>query len=221
MQQNNLFSHCPKELVTDGFLAWLFNFMNNQSSDARLSLFDSLFSNNDSSFQDISNIWTERQKEGVDLFVHFLSKDVQHTVLFENKTWSGQHNDQIRRYKNLFPNCHKYIYLKLAFIPYCEQAEAKKNNYAVITSDQLLNAINPLRGNHSFIEEYCEYLTNQFVTPLQQLEIELFERNDSTKLGDSQAQQFILSELHKKLDYLKFPNLTLIWVLVLVALGLS
>lgn len=197
---NNLFSHCPKELVLDGFLAWLFNYLNESKNEtAKLKLVESLFSGKGKTFEEVSNIKTERQKESVDLLVHFNSKGVSHTVLFENKTWSGPHDKQLQRYRRIFPDCLKYIYLKLAFIPYSEMVEAEKHGYVVITSNQLLEAIEPLKTEHLFIEEFCDYLSNNFVLPQQSLGVELFERNNFRKLQSSQAQQFILSELHENL----------------------
>lgn len=203
---NNLFSHCPKELVLDGFLAWLFNYLNeSKNENTKLHLLNSLFSVDGKKFQDASRITTKRQHEHSDLLVEFFSPDMQ-KVLFENKTWSSPHGNQLENYRKEIPGCLKYIYLKLAFVPYGERKEVerwdekRKHGYVVVTGSQLLDAIAPLRGEHPFIEEYCAYLLSQFVTPQKQLEAELFKHNNFEKLKEAEAQQYILSELHEKLD---------------------
>jgi hypothetical protein len=202
----NLFSCCPKELVLDGFLEWLFDYLNeSENADAKLHLINSLFSVDGQKFKDVSDIKANRQDNNVDLMVRFKSQDTDYAVLFENKTWSSPHSGQLARYRDLFPNCSKYIYLKLAFIPYGERKEVerwdeKKHGYVVVTSRQLLDAIAPLRMEHPFIEEFYTYLFSKFVTRQERLASELFEDNNLQKLKEAEAQQYILSELHEKLD---------------------
>ncbi len=135
--------------------------------------------------------------------------------MFENKTYSTIHSNQLRKYKKLFPLCDKYIYLKLGLINYEEKSHALREGYEVIDARELYNALIHIRKEHFLIEHYIDYIEKEYVSQQNQIFDEMVKNNEIKVINCSdknkgQAQQFVLSKLHEILatkhgfEYLKF-----------------
>lgn len=206
---NNLFAKATKELVTDAFLAWIFAELEN---DKNLSKFKVHFLN-ELQIKDISeNICitqTQLQADNTDLIVSMKDTHSFKKILFENKTWTTIHSDQLNKYKLKFPNCHQYIYMKLAYIDFQERMEAFDCGYTVIGAKEIESAIRPFKDYSQIISQYYQYIKHEFID----YPINFYERmqnNDSLVYGERQPQRMFLSELHEslhdQLDYLYFKS---------------
>ena len=122
IHMNNLFKHSPKELTTDGFLTWLiYEVKDDQSQIVPLFKKLELCSPQAKLISDVevkrqaSRKKTGTKKDGkVDLIVEYKVDGDEFKALFENKTHSTIHSNQLATYKEMFPHCQYYKYLKLA-----------------------------------------------------------------------------------------------------------
>ena len=195
---NNLFSHSPKELTTDGFLAWLILEIKDNNNEI-LTFFKRLGLCSEQA-NEITNVEVSRQEKNTDLIVRYDVDSASYGVLFENKTYSSIHSDQLRRYKEIFPNFQHYKYLKLARVNYEEKKETKKNGYEVIDSRSLLKALNGLSLNSEIITQYKSYLVEQFVEPITEIELSMVPENKHHLLSSRQAQQHLIDILYQSVD---------------------
>jgi hypothetical protein len=194
---NNLFAYASKELSTDAFLAWLFR---------SLSV-DPLFEGKSGDFfrgvglcegadNSISGILPVRQEGNTDLIVRCNIDGRPAMFLFENKRHSSMRFGQLDTYKERFPDCDRYIYLKLGFINYQERKIAEGSGYKVLGSEELLQALNSLADCHFLVVHYIEYLHKFFVDPQRKIRNSLC----AASFSSSQAQQYFLSSLHQSLS---------------------
>lgn len=206
---NNLFKKATKELVTDAFLAWLFEELEN---DKNLNKYKFLFLN-ELKIVDISeNICvtkTQLQAENTDLIVSMKDDHSLKEILFENKTWTTIHSDQLNAYKLKFPNCHQYIYLKLAYIDFQERMQAINCGYTVIGAKEIESAIRPFKNYSQIISQYYQYIKNEFIDYPHKF-YERMQNADALVYSERQPQRKFLSELHESLyghlDYLYFKS---------------
>lgn len=197
---NNIFCFSPKELATDAFLAWMF--IELEINPILFPYLPKIFKALDLIDQEgvISNIKVTTQNKSIDLFLEFSYNGKDQSILFENKTWSSIHSDQLNRYKNTFPNCQKYKYLKLAFIDYQEMQDAKKSGYEIIDAFILEDALKEIYKLHPIIEHYYYFLNNVFINDLNWLKNNLYESKNQEILSKRDVQRKILSDLHEKID---------------------
>ena len=125
---NNLFHHSPKELTTDGFLTWLmYEVQHDQSQIVPLFKKLELCSPQAKLINDIevkrqaSSKKAGTNKDGkVDLIVEYKVDGEEFKALFENKTHTTIHSNQLENYKEMFPDCQYYKYLKLGSVDVCK-----------------------------------------------------------------------------------------------------
>ncbi|PCI47259.1 MAG: hypothetical protein COB51_06155 [Moraxellaceae bacterium] len=123
-----------------------------------------------------------------------------HQALFENKTYSTIHSDQLARYRDQFPGFKHYKYLKLARVNYNERRLAKKYGYDVLTSYDLFDAINLIGLESEILAQYKQFLLNHFIEPINQIESVLVSENKYDLFSDIQAQQYLIDLLYEKID---------------------
>lgn len=199
---NNIFTHSPKELTTDGFLKWYFIELgeNPDLKDKAASFFYELgLCENKTDI--INDIHVETQENKTDLTVRYRVNNKETQALFENKTYSTIHSDQLEKYKEQFPG-FKYKYMKLGFINYSEDCEARNAKYAVIDVYKLKTALESVPFNNCIVDQYKDFLDSQYIEVLDDIKQNLINNNEyeSFKNEHGQAQQYILSELHKSID---------------------
>ena len=209
MDNLNLFNHAPKELVTDAFLTWLFYFLdsNQQYEKKKIEFFKDLFLKTNDFEKKLSNIKINRQEKTIsggriDLILLFTLNGHQQKILFENKTWTSTSKKQLLSYKLDKPNLYKYIYLKLGYVNYFEKKLTSEIGYEIIDAFKLSNAISKIQTLHPIITQYYNFLNDRFTNYISSFKTKLFQNNDYSILNDGQAQQFLISELYKKLDNL-------------------
>jgi len=216
MDNTNLFTHAPKELVTDAFLTWLFYFLDSDEKFQKYKqdFFNKLLLRADDQGKTIYEINVNRQskvKNGrIDLLLEFKLQNKTQKILFENKTWTSTNKNQLQKYKEGFPNLYKYIYLKLAYINYYERQLLKNLNYNFITSEMLSNSLNPIAHLHPFIQQYLDYINQIFVNHINSFKVKLFQNNNFNILWEGQSQEYLMDILYEnlenKLSYLKFKT---------------
>ena len=103
----NIFDFATGELSQDAFLAWLANWADPSHKAADPSLnrvageFLAFLTDHKITRENITNIKTYLQYEKTDVLIDIAltSNDQKHLILIEDKTGSGQHSDQLNRYR--------------------------------------------------------------------------------------------------------------------------
>lgn len=204
---NNLFSYAPKELSTDAFLAWQMKALD--TSHSRQAEAAALFYELglcEKSADSISNVEVSRQEKNTDLIIRYSLNGNRTQALFENKIYTSTHSDQLKRYANSFPDIKYLKYLKLGYTNYAERQEASEAGYDLIDVYRLRTALDVISQDNMILNQYREFLDTQFIKIQDQICNELIRDNKHTLFEDGQAQQHILSELHRAIDGMD-PNL--------------
>lgn len=204
---NNLFAIATKELVTDAFFAWLFEeFKVNDGLRAYQNDFLSKLKI-DGLVGDVFIEKAERQKNNTDLIVTLKDSHGCKSILFENKIHTTIHSNQLNNYKDKFPNCHKFIYMKLGYIHFSERMKVVANGYDIVGSADIELALRPFKDYNLIISQYYEYIKTCHIDRCENL-LERMVNNDSSAYGSIFSQHKFLSDLHEKLygklNYLNF-----------------
>lgn len=204
---NNLFSHSPKELTTDGFLTWILYFLNNDEyKNQRQIFFDELLLKKSDQKKQVSNIEVRRQVKiklpnnkkinRADIILKFKLDGIDKEILFENKTSTTTTYKQLDSYKNGYKNCYRYIYLKLAYINCQEKELTKSIGYDTIDIEQLSNTLQKIKSIHLFVEHYLEYINTTFKKHIFDM-ADFLQNNKYAELKSAQFQQFVMCHIFK------------------------
>ena len=200
----NIFFHAPKELTTDAFLVWLFYFLDSDKiyESAKQDLFDMIVLKEADKGRSVRNICLKRQENHVDVILSFVFNDENkpQVVLFENKTWSSYHSNQLIEYKSKYPNSYRYLYYKLAYINSQEKQYVTDCGYDVITAKMISSAIERHISLHPLIKMYNEYITQSFINPNETFHDRLFVEKDYSVLWGAEAQKYLCDLLVKEMD---------------------
>ncbi len=192
---NNIFNYAPKELVMDAFFAWLFEELKTDNlSKYKADFLDNLNIKGFSNSSVIRKI--EKQKFNTDLLI---TMDNDKKILFENKTTSTIHSNQLKVYKEKIPDCYKYIYMKLSFIDYKERLEAGDNGYTVVGAEDIQKALFPFKNCCQIVEQYYDYIEENYIHKFKQIKYKV-KNSDPKIYSKIDAQRFFLSLLHEKLE---------------------
>lgn len=200
----NIFFHAPKELTTDAFLVWLFYFLDSDKiyESAKQDLFDMIVLKEADKGRSVRNICLKRQENHVDVILSFVFNDENkpQVVLFENKTWSSYHSNQLIEYKSKYPNSYRYLYYKLAYINSQEKQYVTDCGYDVITAKMISSAIERHISLHPLIKMYNEYITQSFINPNETFHDKLFVEKDYSVLWGAEAQKYLCDLIVKEMD---------------------
>ncbi|MBQ3619169.1 MAG: hypothetical protein IJQ89_08500 [Bacteroidales bacterium] len=211
----NIFYHATKELSTDAFIVWLFYFLDsdNRYETAKQELFDNIVLKEEDRGRPVSKISLERQKNNVDVFLSFIFSDdeSEQVVLFEDKTRSSYHGTQLEDYKNKFPNCYRYLYLKLAYINVEEKQYVSELGYDIVTAKMISSAIKGCVTLHPIIQMYYEYINESFINLNNSFHNKLFKEQDYSILWGDEAQKYLCDIIVREMDeqncdYLEIRN---------------
>lgn len=206
---NNIFAIATKELVTDAFFAWLFEEFktDNELRKYQKEFLSKLKINGVS--DEVCVERAEKQKKNTDLIVTLKDGEEYKKILFENKVHSTIHSKQLKRYKDSFPDCHKYIYMKLGFVYHSERKEAKKFGYDIVSAQDIESALHSFKNYNQIISQYYQYIKCCHVDRCD----DMFERmkvNDSSVYSDIYSQRKFLSDLHESIynlvEYTSFKS---------------
>lgn len=213
--KTNIFFHATKELSTDAFLVWLIYYLDSEEkySTHKQHFFNNLILKKEDWGKKVHDIELKRQENRVDVILTFRlgESNEKKTVLFENKTWTTYHDNQLEYYKSIYPNSYRYIYLKLAYINSNEKKEVESNGYDIIDAAMFSRVIREFEDIHLLIKMYNEYITETFINAISSFYNELFTNNNYDVLEDAGAQKYlcdrIVGEMNKQnVQYLKIQN---------------
>lgn len=191
-------------MTTDAFLVWLFYFLDSDKiyESAKQDLFDMIVLKEADKGRSVRNICLKRQENHVDVILSFVFNDENkpQVVLFENKTWSSYHSNQLIEYKSKYPNSYRYLYYKLAYINSQEKQYVTDCGYDVITAKMISSAIERHISLHPLIKMYNEYITQSFINPNETFHDKLFVEKDYSVLWGPEAQKYLCDLLVKEMD---------------------
>jgi len=214
MDKTNLFYHSPKELVTDGFLMWLFYLLD--SDDTRYGMlkqkfFDSLVLKKSDCKKEVSSISVERQiaagKGRMDILLGFVftsdKTSKRHYVLFEDKVSSTTCENQLSKYKDYCDShynkngleMYDYFYLKLDYIDDRERDIAVKTGYRVVSNEDLVTALTTIKGCHVIVDHYLEYIKDCFFTDKKFIQEEVDNCFDGKVFEYSSVQKYYMGQV--------------------------
>lgn len=207
--KTNIFFYAPKELTTDAFLVWLIYFLDSQENnrDYKQRFFDRLILKQEDCGRPICNIELKRQENNVDVLLLFSFEDngEKETVLFEDKTWSMPHSGQLARYKEIYPNCYRYFYYKLAYINTQEAKEISQNRYEIINATMMLSIISEFTELHPLIKMYSDYIKYTFVDEIDSYHNSLFVKHNYDTLRSADAQKYLCDMIAESMTKQNVP----------------
>lgn len=187
--------YATKELSTDAFLAWFFKELeiNSDIANYRSRVFHALglIAEGETPVK----IDPVLQSGNVDLLLNFEVNETPRRILFENKTSSTFHSDQLNRYRERFPS-DKYIYFKLGYVDTWERQNLQ--GYQLISAHDFHQAVSFLAPHHPIIYQYCEYLKNAWISK----EEKIFKRlaiSCPTAFKSAIGQRHLIGELYDQL----------------------
>ena len=209
--KTNIFFHAPKELTTDAFLVWLLYFLDSEEAykAQKQMFFDSLILKKDDYGRAVCGIELKRQENNVDVLLTFRFEDnyEQQTVLFEDKTWSMPHSGQLARYKEIYPDCYRYFYYKLAYVNSQEEQEVSRERYEIINAGMMSSALEKMAGLHPLIKMYYEYITVTFEQEINSFHERIFLKHDYNVLWSADAQKYLCDTIVENMTEQGVPYL--------------
>jgi len=175
----NLFEVATKELSQDGFFTWLLRWANPENSQynkelnetaqdfIRLLLSESKGNDNyiinDSYVINKVEVW--RPWGDIDILANVNDEFI---IVIEDKTNTGEHSDQLRRYKDFVLNYYKdtnfkhcFVYLKTGNESSSSLDKIRDNDnigYKVIDRKSILSVINKRKINNDIFTDFCSNL---------------------------------------------------------------
>lgn len=209
--KTNIFFHAPKELTTDAFLVWLLYFLDSEEAykAEKQTFFDCLILKKEDCGRTVGGIELKRQENNVDVLLtfRFEDSDEQQTVLFEDKTWSMLHSGQLARYREIYPDCYRYFYYKLAYVNSQEEQEVSRERYEIINADMMSATLEKMVGLHPLIQMYYEYITVTFVQEINSLHERIFVKHDYDVLWSADAQKYLCDAIVENMTKQGVPYL--------------
>ncbi len=207
--KTNIFFHAPKELTTDAFLVWLIYFLDSKEEykDHKQTFFDNLILKKEDCGRKVKDCDLRRQENNVDVLLSFRFEDngEKQLVLFENKTRSMQHGNQLAEYREKYPNCYRYFYYKLAYINSQEESEIAKEKYEVINASMMSSTIEDMINLHPLIKMYHEYINYTFEQHISSFHDKLFVNHDYNILQSADAQKYLCDIITEKMNEQNVP----------------
>ncbi len=209
--KTNIFFHAPKELTTDAFLVWLLYFLDSEEAYKmqKQTFFDSLILKKEDCGRAVGVIELKRQENNVDVLLKFRfeDNDEQHTVLFEDKTWSMPHSGQLARYREIHPDCYRYFYYKLAYVNSQEEQEVSRERYEIINANMMSSTLEKMVDLHPLIKMYYEYITATFVQEINSYRERIFVKHDYNVLWSADAQKYLCDAIVENMTKQDVPYL--------------
>ena len=209
--KTNIFFHAPKELTTDAFLVWLLYFLDSEEAykAQKQMLFDSLILKKEDCGRAVGGVELKRQENNVDVLLtfRFEDNDEQQTVLFEDKTWSMPHSGQLARYREIYPDCYRYFYYKLAYVNSQEEQEVSRERYEIINAGMMSSALEKIVGLHPLIQMYYEYITVTFEKETNSYYERIFQKHDYDVLWSADAQKYLCDAIVENMTKQSVPYL--------------
>lgn len=207
--ETNLFYHSPKELCSDGFLAWLFYLLDSDETYGifKQKFFDSFILKESDRHKQVGHVEVERQiptgkgrgKGRMDILLSFeFTSDIPSKkwyVLFEDKVSSTTCEKQLSSYKtfcNSRYDMYDFIYLKLDYIDERERNIAVRNEYRVVSNEDIVASLTAIEGCHVIVDHYLEFVRNGFLTDKESIQEKIDKCLDGKIFGDASVQKYYM-----------------------------
>lgn len=168
MSKPNLFQIATKELSQDAFFTWLIQWADstNEKYDKELNntakSFVKLLSNNTVDTVDIVNVSAGRQWNNIDIWAE-VNDDI--FIAIEDKTNTGEHSEQLERYKQIAQEHYKnkrdnlfFVFLKTGNESIATIKEVTKKGYTVIDRKAVLEILNSCNSKNDILREFRDNL---------------------------------------------------------------
>lgn len=164
----NIFKLATKELSQDGFFTWLLQWADNSYSQQNQSLnetakdFIRLLLGKPSDFQ-INKVEAGRQWYNIDIWAKV---NDEYFITIEDKTNTGEHSEQLERYKEMVTNTYKdkyklaFVYLKTGNESITTLKNVAEKGYTTINRKTILEVFNQREVCNDIFNEFKEYLTD-------------------------------------------------------------
>ncbi|XMB72008.1 PD-(D/E)XK nuclease family protein [Mycoplasmatota bacterium WC30] len=174
----NLFSYATKELSQDAFLRWLFENWSSDEQDIKEAccvvlekLLDMKFS-----AKDITNVIAKSQVSSIDIVVDVWVNSVKYIIIIEDKTYTGPHDDQLKKYKDLVAKWKqecviKYIYYKTNLISDDEISHIENQGWEIYDIKRIHSIFSHLRVSptNNILADYVEHICTLYKDLTQSL----------------------------------------------------
>jgi len=205
----NIFEIATKELTQDGFITWLLQWASpdNKKYDEKLNAcaagFVKFLINEN---LEITSVEAGRQRDNIDIWAKINDK---YLIIIEDKTYTGEHSDQLERYKKAAMNWYKekdlkmvYIYLKTVTESKYSIENIKSKGFNYINRSNLIDFFKNYNNieNNIYID-FTEKITNLEVAEKAFETKKIQEWNDSCWIG---FYRYLNSNLDSNLDYDEF-----------------
>lgn len=166
---NNLFDFATKELTQDAFISWLLsNYKDKEIGSITISFLNFL-TNNYFKNKDIQEIIIHRQYNKIDILVDIFLKinNEKVSLIIEDKVDSGEHSNQLWRYKNWIENNNYYssfnknffIFYKTSYIWLEDKKIIEKDKWDCFDVFQISKFWNLYKNSeNSLIKMYANYV---------------------------------------------------------------
>ena len=165
MSKPNIFRIATKELSQDGFFTWLIQWADKSNKEYDKELhqtaidFVNLLTNN---LMQISDVSAGRQWKNIDIWVE-LNDDT--FIAIEDKTITGEHSEQLERYKQIVTDHYKnkrnnlvFIYLKTGNESISTVDKIKEKGFTVIDRKAVLSVLNRSKSENNIFTEFRDNL---------------------------------------------------------------
>ena len=162
--KNNLFSFATSELSQDAFICWCLNWINYPNEELypmAKDIFSNLLEEKDLENEKIEIL---RQYKKIDVLV--ILKNSKKAYIIEDKTYTSEHSEQIKRYRENIQNDFKEeineiktVYFKTGFwFSYDYYIINEKDKIDIkINREDFLKIISKYKGKNLILDDYCEY----------------------------------------------------------------
>lgn len=164
----NLFKIATKELSQDSFFTWLLQWADNSNSQFDLQLNDTakdfirLLLGQTSDYK-ITKVEAGRQRNNIDIWAEI---NDEYFIGIEDKTNTGEHSEQLERYKKISTDHYKdknhklvFVYLKTGNESSATLKKIIEKGYSTIDRKSVLSILNKREVHNEIFNDFKEYLT--------------------------------------------------------------
>ena len=189
----NIFKYATSELSQDAFICYLLEFGNAKYRNTKEYELARLFLKHLNIEEDIEEI--KRQESHIDVLILTES----YAVILEDKTFSKEHSEQLKRYlekcKNDYPDKEvKLLYFKTGYTDIQEKEKFAKNKIYIFDIDTITNLMKTYSGKNIIIDMWKEHV--------EQISKDIEEANEKIKNVEQFNTYYELSDSIQKDVYL-------------------
>jgi len=164
----NIFRLATKELSQDGFFTWLLQWADNDHNQHDQQLnetakdFVRLLLGQTADYQ-INKVEADRQWNNIDIWAEI---NDEYFIAIEDKTNTGEHSEQLERYKQIATEHYKdknhklvFVYLKTGNESSATLKKIVEKGYSTIDRKTVLNVLNKRQVSNEIFNDFKEYLS--------------------------------------------------------------